>query len=217
MKPEIKYGLIGGIVFVLVSVTETYFLDISVRNHTVCVYLRELVLGISVIAAIKSTRDANPSEPLELKTGLRSGVITTLVVCLFYGIFSFVHLKLTTEDRFNSDNEMVYSVILQQEANKDTSTVYVNKQLATYDSAMKVNDLMRASFSARRARLARPNNPAIDERIKKVDHLVYEKTQETGFALKNIFMSGVFFQLIMGMLISFVTIMIFRAKQQSEQ
>lgn len=216
MRPDIKYGLIGGIVFTLVLVTGSYFVEPSVQVNMVLVYLRELVLIVSVIAAIKVTRDRNKSELLELRAGLKAGLTAVVVICAFIFVFNFLYLRLMPEEEFAANNEVFYKAYFEREPVKDTSAEAYAREIARYDSSMKEKNIMWSSLSIRKAKLIRPSDTSLNAKIKEVDHMMFEKTRETGFVMKNIFFSNVFPQIVMGLLISFVTTMLFRYRQQAE-
>lgn len=216
MSASVKYGIIGGIIFTLIIATGFYLLEQSVRNNTAVVYLKELVLIISVVAAIKGARDANRSEALELRTGMKAGLTTVIIICAFILSFDMVYPFTISETESASINDMGYAEYFRRKPVTDTTQADFVRAKQISDSALKVGDLGLASLNLRKAKIIHPADSSLNPQIKQMDKLMYQKSREVGFLFKINLVTSIFPQIVMGLLISFVTSMIFRYKQQSE-
>jgi len=91
MRPHFLYGLIGaGIVATLqlVSMIGTF----SGAVGGLLFYGPMLVYFSCIYLAIKRTKEEQPDQVLPFKTGLKSGGITALIICLVWGISFFIGL-----------------------------------------------------------------------------------------------------------------------------
>ena len=215
MRPGLKFGLIGGIVFTLILISGTYLLAQTAQNMTVVVYLKVLVLIISVIASVKAVRDRNKNSPLELRDGLRTGLATVSVMCVFVLVFNMVYPFTVSESDSITNNEIVYVEHFKRVPITDTTEAAFVKEKLAYETAMKAGDIGMASLSLRKAKIIHPKAAELDPKIKEIDHLMFLKSQEFGFLFKNVFVTFVFPQLVMGFLIAFVISMLFRSRQQA--
>ena len=215
MKPGLKFGLIGGVVFTLILISGTYFLEQTVRNMTMVVYLKVLVLIISIVGSVKAVRDLNKNSPLELRDGLRTGLGTVSIICLFVLLFNMIYPFTVSEADSIANNEIVYVEHFKRVPITDTTEAAFVKEKQSYETSMKSGDIGMASLSLRKAKIIRPNAVELEPKIKEIDHLMFLKSMELGFLFKNVFVTFVFPQLVMGFLIAFVTTLLFRSKQQA--
>jgi hypothetical protein len=216
MRPDVKFGLIGGIIFTLVVFASTYFIEFSFRSNTIIVYLRLLVFLVSIVASIKGMRDLDRTKPMELKQGLKAGLTTVLIISAFYFAFCFIDARFKSEEKLTADNELVWTAFLERDPAKDTTTAEFNKLMTRYDSAMKVKDIRVASMSVRKAKSIRPADTTLDAKISALNHEVYLKSKETGLLFQSILFGTIFPLFVMGFFTTFFTALVFRFKQQSE-
>jgi hypothetical protein len=215
MRPDVKFGLIGGAIYVLVVITGAYFLEFSLRTNTILIYLRLLVFIVSIVAAIKGVRDMNRSEQLELKTGLKAGLTTVFIISALYFAFCFLDARFRSEEKLTADNELVWTAYLDRDPVKDTSAATFDKLMIRYDSSIKVKDIREASLSVRKAKTIRPGDTSLDPKIQALNHEVYLRSQQTGPLLLSILFGNLLPVIVMGFFASFFTSMMFRFKQQS--
>lgn len=217
MRPDIRYGLIGAIVFTLILVTGEYIIEKTARTNTILVYLRELVLIVSVIASIKATRDLNKADTLELRTGLKAGIMSVLIICAFILVFWFVHLRTMSLEKYTRNNEIHYTEYFKRSPVTDSSQAAYERTMVIYDSLLKAKDIGGAALAVQKALIIRPGDSLNLARAKDLHKQMYDVTMRTGFLLRNIFATFIFPQLLMGLLVSFTATMIFRYRQQINQ
>ena len=214
MRPSVRFGLIGGVVFALILVVSNYVLELTTTNYTASVYLKELVLIVSVIAAVKGVRDQDKNTPLELRAGMRAGLSTTIIIAAFIFAFSMSYPYTISEPDFVNANEMGFKEYLKRKPLTDSSEASFNKRVFSYDSAMKVNDIFTAYPNLRLAKAIRPTDAGVDQKLNAMNHTLFLKSREPVFLMKNVFVSYVFPQIVMGFLVAFVSSMMFRSRQQ---
>lgn len=215
MKPSVKFGLIGGVVYALILIIGTYYLEQSTRNLTVVVYLKLLVLTVSVIATIKGVRDLDRRAPFELKAGLKAGLSTVLIICAFIFCFGVIYPQTITEEDFNATNDIGFNEYFKRLPVTDTTQAAFEREMKEYETAKKANDIFSANLSLRKAKIIHPSDNSLDGLIKENNHLLFLKYKDIGFTIKSVFLRDVFTQIVMGFLVSFATCMIFKSRNQA--
>jgi hypothetical protein len=213
MKPSVKFGFVGGIVYLLILIIGTYYMEQTVRNMTVVVYLKFLVYLVSVLAAVKGIRDLDKNVPLELREGMKAGLTTVLIICMFVYAFGVIYPNTITEADFTATNEIGFHEHFKRSPIADTTQKGFDSEMKKYETAIKANDIFQSSLSLHTAKEIRPNDHSLDEKMKAVDHQLFIKYHEIGFLLKSVFLSDVFPLLVMGLAISFISTMLFRSRQ----
>jgi hypothetical protein len=216
MRPDIKFGLIGGIVAVILLSIGTFLLSDNTTMVRTFQYLLQLAFIVSVIASIKQTRDLSP-ETLELRTGMKAGIVTSLIICLFMGGYNFIYARTIPKEVVLKYSEEKLQAEYEKFPVTDTSAKAFDNAVATYDSAFKAGNYQYARYVLERARII---NPAFDSEraeVNKVNEKLVEEVTSAGNQLKGLFTQLVFFQLLMGMFVAFSATMIFRYRQQINQ
>src|SRR3990172_10698699 len=83
MSAAVKYGLVGALVALVILITQYYIIAENTASHPAFKYLIQLTLFVSIIASIKVTKDREiPGGAIDLKSGLRAGVITSILIII---------------------------------------------------------------------------------------------------------------------------------------
>ena len=171
---------------------------------------------VSIIASIKITKDKEiPGGAIDLKSGLRAGVVTTILIVLIVSTFFFFFYKTMTPEKFLSMSDKQFSEYFSANPIKDTSASHFNQLISSSDSAIAKTNYGYAKMSLEVAKQIRKDDNGLLQKLKELNPKIAEQYSSTPFVMSQIFPTLIG-QLMIGMVIAFFTTMVFRYKYQSD-
>ncbi|MEW6468298.1 MAG: DUF4199 family protein [Bacteroidota bacterium] len=215
MKAAVRYGLIGAGVALAILFTQYYLVDETVALHPAFMYLVQLCLFVSIIASIKVTKDKESGGNVDLKTGLRAGVTTVLIITLLIGAFFFGLYKTMSSEKMLALADKQFTEFFKENPVLDTGEVKFQKAIFSADSALGKGNYGAAKLHLEVARQIRPGDTRAEEKLKAVNPQLITQYSSNSFVFGLVFQRMIG-QLLMGAVIAFFTTMVFRFKQQSD-
>lgn len=215
MKPAVKYGIVGGIMALLLLIIGYNFVANNTAISKLLQYAVQLVLLVAVVLSIRQM-DAATEGPIELKAGLRSGLTTTLIIAICMSAFTFSIQQFTPKNELLKQvNESINRQLEKEPVKvKANDSVSFNKTVVKADSSEKVENYIYAKYMLERAARMGNNNEKIASRLVLINNRMLESISSPLYHIK-IMVPYFIFQLLIGMVISFVFTLLLRLKQHN--
>ena len=216
MSAAVKYGLVGGAVSLAILITQNYIVDDLSASSPIFTYLFQITFFVSIIAGIKVTKDKEITNgAIDLKSGLRAGIITVFIIVFSVGIFFFIFNKTISSEKLLFLVEKHYKESFERSPIKDTGEIKFNQRLKSADSAIESKDFVSARMFLEIANKIKGDDSTVVKKIKSLNQELTTQISSTSSILSQVFLTMTL-QLFIGMVISFFATMVFRYKYQSD-
>lgn len=214
MKPAVKFGLIGAILSVVISFVGQHYFSGSNSTSVLHKYLVQLVFLVSIVASIKSESDNRNTPVVELKSGMKAGILTSLIIVIFIGAYIFVSQSNTGRETLLKQSDESLAEYLRSNPDKDTSHAHIAVLISSFDSAKKAENWGYARFYLEKLNMLNAGENYSKEK-EAINNKIADQLTSASYRIKEIIKGLIVIQLLLGMFISFVTTMLFRFKQQN--
>jgi hypothetical protein len=214
---SVKYGFIGGLVVAVILFSQHFFLQDNVGVFAPLKYLVQLAIIVSIIASIKFTKDKETpaGELLELKTGMKAGGTTTLIVSVFL-MLSFISIQmLLTPADIVKKTDADLAAYFAQHPLKDSSETALLATQDSFELYFKKEQYALSKYYLGIVKLIDKDSQLYSQKIGEVNNKMVGQLSSFTVQLSQTW-PITFIQIILGLIVSFITTMIFRFKQQSE-